>query len=239
MRVEHLAIDGSVVSIEAEADLTSKATAAGWAIVPALMQSHPFTLYPPGHSAVMEESARAIPGIEVLSTEEYSLKGGTLRVGEIQLPGATGGEYQLTVAAWEGASGCLHTSIIGANRSLLVEVFDTLRFSERGRGLAVDSPVVAQPRAPEVIKEVPELGILRIRPAVANELERVPKNRGFVADHGELFRLSEASRDLLFVSTSTVVAVKPRSRTQTADFLDAARRMKIEWTPRSQPSSRN
>jgi hypothetical protein len=238
MRVEHLAIDGSVVSIEAEADLTSKATAAGWAIVPALMQSHPFTLYPPGHSAVMEESARAIPGIKILSTEEYSLKGGKLRVGEIQLPAATGGEYQLTVGAWEGA-GCLHTSLIGANRSLLVEVFDTVRFSQRGRGLALDSPVLAEPRAPEVIKEVPEIGILRIRPAVPNELERVPKNRGFAADHGELFRLSEASRDLLFVSTSTVVSVKPRERTQTAAFLEAARRIKIEWTPRSQTPSRN
>src|ERR1051326_8522529 len=97
MRVEHLAIDGSVVSIEAEADLTSKATAAGWAIVPALMQSHPFTLYPPGHSAVMEESARAIPGIEVLSTEEYSLKGGTLRVGGFRLHALPGAEYQLIV----------------------------------------------------------------------------------------------------------------------------------------------
>jgi hypothetical protein len=239
MRVEHLAIDGSVVSIEAEADLTYKATAAGWAIVPALMQSHPFTVYPPGHSAVMEESARAIPGIEILSTEEYSLKGGKLRVGEIQLPAATGGEYQLTVGAWEGASGCLHTSIIGANRSLLVEVFDTLRFRQRSRGLALDSPVVAQPRAPEVIKEVPEIGILRIRPAVPNELERVPKSRGFVADHGELFRLSQTSRDLLFVSSSTVVAVKSRLRIQTAEFLEAARHMKIEWTPRSQTASRN
>jgi hypothetical protein len=239
MRVEHLAIDGSVVAIEAEADLTTKATATGWAIVPALMQAHPFTLYPPGHSTVMEESARNIPGIQILSQEEYSLKNGKLRVGEIQLPAATGGEYQLTVGAWEGTSGCLHTSIIGANRSLLIEVFDTLRFSPRGRGLAIDSPVVAQPRPPEVVKQVPEIGILRIRPAIASELERVPKSRGFMADHGELFRLSQASQDLLFVSASTVVAVKPPTQTPAAQFLEAARRIKVEWTPRGQTASPN
>lgn len=237
MRVEHLAIDGSVVSIEAEGDLTSKATAAGWAVVPALMQSHPFTLYPPGHSALMEKSAKHIKGLKVLSKEEYSMKGGKLRVGEIQLPGATGGEYQLTVGAWEGTSGCLHTSIVGASSALLVEVFDTLRFSSRSRGLAIDSPVVAQPRPPEVIKQVPEIGILRIRPAVSSELERVPKSHGFMADHGELFRLSPDSQDLVFVSASTVVAVTPPARSTSAQFLEATRRMKVEWTPRGSAST--
>jgi hypothetical protein len=245
MRVEHLAIDGSVVAIEAEADLTSKATAAGWAVVPALMQAHPFTIYPAGQSKVMEETLRGVHGIKILATEEYSLKKGKLRVGEVELPAATGGEYQLTVGAWEGSGGCLHTSILGANRSLLVEVFDTLHFSNRSRGLAIDSPVVAQPRPPEVIKEVPEIGLLRIRPAVSSELERVPKSRGFMADHGELFRLSGESQDLLFVSPSTVVAIKPLPRApgaraaQTTQVLEATRRIKVEWTPRGQTASTN
>jgi len=231
MKVQHLAIDGSVVSIEAQADLAAKATAAGWAIVPALMQAHPFTIYPPGHSKVMEESAKHIPGIKILSREEYSLKGGQLRVGEIELPAVTGGTYQLTVGAWEGSSGCLHTSIVGSNRALLVEVFDTVRFSETSRGLAIDSPVVAQPRAPEVIKQVPEMGILRIRPAIPSELERVPKSRGFITNHGELFRLSQDSQDLLFVSASTVVDVKLLPQNQASQVLDAARQIRVEWTP--------
>jgi hypothetical protein len=229
MKVEHLAIDGSVVSIEADADLGAKATAAGWAMVPALMQAHPFTIYPPGHSKVMEESARNLPGLKILSREEYSLKGGKLRVGEIELPAVTGGEYQLTVGAWEGSSGCLHTAIVAANRALLVEVFDTIRFTESGRGLAIDSPVVAQPRAPEVIKHVPEIGILRIRPAIPSELERVPKSRGFMTTHGELFRLSQDSHDLLFVSASTIVDLKPLPQNQPTQVLNAARQIRVEW----------
>ena len=231
MKVEHLAIDGSVVSIEAEADLGTKATAAGWAMVPALMQAHPFTIYPPGHSKVMEESAKNIPGLKVLSREEYSLKGGKLRVGEIELPAVTGGTYQLTVGAWEGSSGCLHTAIVGANRALLVEVFDTIRFNQTSRGLALDSPVVAQPRAPEVIKQVPEIGILRIRPAIPSELERVPKSRGFITNHGELFRLSQDSKNLLFVSSSTVVDVTPSPQRQPTQVLDATRQIRVEWRP--------
>src|SRR2546427_9454392 len=104
MRVEHLAIDGSVVSIEAEADLTTKATATGWAIVPALMQAHPFTIYPPGHSAVMEQTVRSsVPSLEILFIEEYALKNGNLRVAEVQGPAATGGTNQITVGAWEGS----------------------------------------------------------------------------------------------------------------------------------------
>lgn len=58
MRVEHLAIDGATVSIEADAHLSTQATAAGWAIVPSLMRAHPFVAYPPGHSETVEKMVR-------------------------------------------------------------------------------------------------------------------------------------------------------------------------------------
>jgi hypothetical protein len=234
VRVDHLAIDGSVVSIEADADLTTKTTATGWAIVPSLMQPHPFTIYPAGHSALMEQVARStVPSLEILSTNEHSLKNGKLRVAELQLPASTGGKYLLTVGVWEGAVGCLKTSMIGAESSRLVEVFDTLRFSERSRGLIIDSPVVAQPRAPEVIKEIVGIGILDIRPAISSELERVPKSRGFQTDHGELFRIRNEGYALLFVSNSTVVTVHPVPTSEPTQVLGIAQRLRVEWSPRS------
>ena len=52
-----------------------------------------------------------------------------------------------------------------------------LHFREHARGLAIDSPVTRQPRVPgEVIKEIPELGVLSVRPAISSELERIPKH---------------------------------------------------------------
>jgi hypothetical protein len=237
MRVEHLAIDGSIIQIEAEADLSTKATAAGWAVVPSLMQAHPFTVFPAGHSSVMEESIQGIPEIRIQPIEEYAIKNGRLRVAEVESPNATGGRTQVTVGAWEGAAGCLHTALYGFDRSRLIEIFDTLQFSERSLGLAIDSRVVAQPRAPELIKEIPEVGILRIRPATSGELERVPKSRGLLTDHGEFFRASQQSRDLLFVSGSTVTAIKTTSQREPAQVLSTVGKLRIEWSPRGATSS--
>ena len=216
MRVEHLAIDGAIVSIEAEADLsTTRSTAAGWAIVPSLMRAHPFVSYPPGHSERVEKMVREnVPDVSVRWTEDYSLKGGRLRVAEITMPTATGGKRNITVGAWEGRRGCLTTSLTGSERERLVEVFDTLRFSERSGGVVIDAPSTPRPREPEVLKEVPRLGVLNIRPAIASTLERVPRAKGRVTNHGELFRFRQSSNALLFVSPSAVVRIDPLQREQ-------------------------
>lgn len=215
MRVEHMAIDGSIVSIEADAELSTQATASGWAIVPSLMRAHPFVAYPPGHSERVEKMVREnITDVNIRWTEEYSVKGGRLRVAEIVLPTATGGKRNLTVGAWEGRRGCLTTSLRGSERDRLVEVFDTLKFSERAKGIAIDSPITPRPREPEVFKEIPRLGVLNIRPAIASTLERVPKTKGRVTNHGELFRFRQSSNALLFVSPSAVVRIDPLQKAQ-------------------------
>jgi hypothetical protein len=232
MRVEHLSIDGSVVSVEADADLGSGATAAGWAVVPPLMRAHPFTIHPAGHSELVERAVRgSFPELKVQPTEQFALKGGQLRVAEVQLSTPTENTRTVTVGAWEGRTGCLVTSLVGSVRDLLVEVFDTLRFSERGRGLAIDSPVTATPREPEVVKEVPGLGVLSIRPAIASVLERIPRARGRVVDHGELFRVRASSDVLAFVAPSAVVEVRPLPDADTRQMLAIAAGLRVEWSP--------
>jgi len=234
MRVEHLAIDGSVVAIEADADVSSGATAAGWAIVPSLMRAHPFTISPAGHSARVERHVRAQFGntIRISQTQEFSLKNGKLRVAQVDMPTPAGGTRSLVVGGWEGSTGCLSTSLARASVAQLVEAFDTLAFSESRQGVFIDSPVVTQPRPPELIKEIPRLGVLSIRPAIAAELERVPKARGFLIQNGELFRHHAASSSLLFVSKTSVVAFQPQGDPDGADFLPVARSLRVEWTPR-------
>jgi hypothetical protein len=234
MRVEHLAIDGSVVTVEADADLTTGATATGWAVVPSLMRPYPFAIQPPRHSFIVEEAIRsAIPSVEILSMHSYALKDGELRLAEVRLPTATNGTRELTVGAWEGAAGCLSTSLVGLERDQLVEVFDTLQFSEHRGGLAIDSPVTPRPRTPEVLKEVPGLGLLDIRPGIAAELERVPRARGQVTRHGEVFRPRSTSDALLFVGHSTVVRIKPLPDADPRLMLAIAQELRVEWSPRS------
>lgn len=232
MRVEHLSIDGSVISIEADADLGTGATAAGWAIVPALMRTHPFTIHPAGHSTTVERNVRErFPELTIGASEEYSLKGGQLRLGEVELAAASGSTRTLTVGAWEGSAGCLVTSLVGSARERLVEMFDTLRFSEKRRGLAIDSPITLTPREPEVIKDVPGLGLLTIRPAVASVLQRIPRARGRAVDHGELFRVRASSNALAFVASSAVVHVRPPDDIDTRGMLAIASGLRVEWSP--------
>jgi hypothetical protein len=208
MRVEHLAIDGSVVSIEADADLSTQHTATGWAIVPSLGRAHPFAIYPAGHSDTVEDMVRTnFPDITIQSVEDYSLKKGRLRVAEVTMPTATQSKRTLMVGAWEGKRGCLTTSVVGSQRHRLVEMFDTLQFRESSKGLMIESPITPRPREPEVIKEIPKLGILGIRPAIPSTLEQVPRASGFATPSGELFRFRKTSNTLLFVGNSAVVRI--------------------------------
>lgn len=230
-RVEHLAIDGSVVSIEADADVRTGATATGWAIVPSLMRTHPFTISPAGHSGVIEDAVRGSAGdVAIGDAADYSVKGGRLRIVEVTLPTATGGERTLTVGAWEGERGCLTTSLIGSQTERLVEIFDTLAFTERARGLMIDSPVTTRPREPEVVTEVPGMGVLGIRPAISSVLGGIPRARGHRTQHGELFRIRATSDALTLVTSSAVTAIQPLAESSPDELMDLAESLQVEWS---------
>lgn len=198
------------------------------------MKSHPFTVYPAGHVRSLEATVLSVvPGLRVGAREEYALKGGTLHIAEVEAPEPDGGVSSLTFGAWEGNERCLVTSLAGADKTELAAIFDTLDFSESGRGFAIDSPVLPVPRPPEVFKEIPGLGVLGIRPAIPSQLERVPQARGFATERGELFRLRAERKALLFVSRSAVVDISPGPEASTERMLGVAASLSVEWTPRA------
>ena len=94
-----------------------------------------------------------------------------------------------------------------------------------------------KPRSPEVIKEVPHVGIIAVRPATSLELERVPRDRGHQIANGELFRISERSSALLFVSRTAIASITPVIRRGTTavggDLLSSVRDLRIEWKPQA------
>lgn len=237
MEARHLAIDGSIVSIEADAELDSPVSGTGWAMVPSMMQSHPFTVYPAGHSKVMERAVREnFPDLDLGSAEELSLKGGTLRVGEVELPRKSD-RRRLTVAAWEGRGGCLTSSLAGDGRDRLVEAFDTLQFTDSERGVSIDSPMALWPRPPELVQEIPGLGVMAIRPAVASELERIPRAEGRATRGGELFRVSSDGNAMLLLGKAAVVRIQPRADAEIERLSDVVDGLRVEWTPRATPRS--
>lgn len=250
MRVEHLAIDGSLVTIEGEADLKAAVSASGWAIVPSLLRSQPFSTHPAGYSQIVERTVTSgVPGLKVQSQEEFSIRNGRLRVAEVELPTPAKATRQLTIAAWEGRTACLTSSFVGHDKNRLVRVFETLQFEETSDGIVIDSPVLPTPRPPEVIKEIPELGVMSIRPAISRELQRVPKARGLSIAAGELFRFRQGSRAVMLVTQSAVAVITPipaGARTQPAPRQEAdtgsrasgdvelrmLQTLRVEWRPR-------
>lgn len=233
MHIEHLALDGSVVSVQADADLSRSTTRTGWAIVPSLMQSHPFTGHHQGYAAMVEETVREnLPDVEIEDVDTFSVKDGELRVARVTMPTATGPKRSLTVAAWEGDGGSLTTSLVGHDSRRIVEVFDTLSFRVRRQNVVIDSPVVAQPRVPEVAQHIPGLGVLAIRPAVASELEQFPRSRGHVTRHGELFRFRAASNALALVGPSAVARIDPFPDADPDEIMHLGEDLRVEWTPR-------
>ena len=134
------------------------------------------------------------------------------------------------MGGWESRSGCLSTSLVGWVRDRFVEVFDTLRFTDRGRGITIESQVVAQPREPEVVKEVPGLGLLSVRPAVSAVLQRVPRSTGARTPRGELFRVSADRRELMYVSRTAVVTISPMRDVPSDRLTELAESLGVEWT---------
>ena len=233
MEYVHHAIDGSVVTVSTEAQVRpGPVTNSGWAVSPTLMRSHPFTAYPAGHSHTMERAVREnFPDVRFLSEEEVSLKGGTLRVGAVEVP-RRGGPQRLTVGAWEAEHGCLTTSLTDERETALIEVFDTLRFHDGERGVVIDSPVMSRPRAPELAQDVAGLGVMTVRPAIATELERVPRDAGRRTRSGEVWRSRAESRALLFVGRTSVVRIQPGDEIADDEVADAVETLEVEWAPR-------
>jgi len=233
MQVRHLAIDGSIVSLEADSfDLSLPVTATGWAVVPVLAQAHPFSTHPSGYASLLEAAAREVGNIEMQSDDEYALKGGTLRVVTVESQTSVGTTRQLAVGAWDDGKGCLTTSLVSATAERVAAVFDSLEFSSRELGVAIDGRVTARPRAPEVIKEIPGVGVTSIRPVTSDELRRLPRSAGARTAGGEAFRIKVESDAVVVLTETSIVDVMPVEGSDRDEVTAFVGELRIDWASR-------
>lgn len=234
MRVQHLSIDGSVITLESDrADLSQPVSTTGWVLIPALLRSHPVTVRPPGYRQVIEELARHVEGVELGDQDEVNIADGSLRAGVVRVPVQGGGARTMTVGYWEGDNASMSTSIPGREIPRMIEIFESLRIQRSRLGTRLGAPVVATPRPPVVVKAVPRIGVLAIRPAVAAVLEQIPRSSGLPTPHGELFRPRAEARGLLLVSASNVVSFTPDRESASDEILDMLGELRVEWTLRA------
>jgi hypothetical protein len=226
----HAALDGSEVTITVDADLSRPMTAFGFVCPRGMRSPQPLNVFPPGKSERVLETVRSShPEIEYTLLGDVDVKGGVLRMARVRRPVATGGHRELTYGVWEGSKASITTSV-RSDRSAMEDLFDRLEFHEVETGVAVESPVDESVRPLRCLKEVGE-ALLEIRPLSALVTRSLPRSAGRPVAHGEMFRRTTGSRDVLVVTSTAAVYAAPLRGTAD-EHVDLAADIAVSWRPR-------
>lgn len=224
--VRHSALDGSIVSFAAATDLSLPMTAFGFVRPAGWEAAQPLNVFPPGKSErVLATVAEAHPEVEYTRLGETDLNGGVLRMAEVRRPVVTGGDRRFVYAIWEGSTASITTSVRG-DSATMEDLFDRLEFHETSTGVVVDSPVDESIRPLRCLKEVGST-LLEVRPLSPQVARSLPRAPGYQVAHGEMFRRTVMSRDVLLVTpTAAVFAVPLRSADEHVELISE---MAVSW----------
>jgi hypothetical protein len=228
--VKHGALDGSEVTVSADADLSRPMTAFGFVRPRGSRSPQPLNVFPPGKSErVLATVRRSHPEIEYTLLGDVDVKGGTLRMARVRRPVATGGHRELTYAVWEGSNASITTSV-RADRGAMEDLFDRLEFHEVETGVAIDSPVDESVRPMRCLKEIGP-ALLEVRPLSPLVTRSLPRGQGRAVANGEMFRRTAASRDVLVVMPTAAVYAAPL-RSNTNEHVELAASLAVRWRAR-------
>jgi hypothetical protein len=147
--------------------------------------------------------------------DEFSLPNGRLRTVRVtDYDKRSGLEDQLLAVVWEGKRFSLFVPMYNAKPADAVHLFQLLGVTEHTDGLTVASrnpkrAGIAEPA--EMVKEVPDLGLLQMTALNKTTARRLPSWRGAKLPHGELFRdtLDDDSTYFVLATPSAMVTVLP------------------------------
>jgi hypothetical protein len=223
---QHAALDGSRVSFTAEADLSTPMTAFGFVRPRGWRRSQPLNVFPAGKSERMLAALpEAHPEIEYTLLGEVETKGGVLRKARVRRPVVTGGHREFIYGVWEGSVASITTSVRG-DESDMEDLFERLRFREIATGVAVESPVDETIRPLRCLKEVGAT-LLEVRPLSRQVTRTLPRQPGHRVENGEVFRRTEASRDVLLVTPTAAVYASPLGRSD--EHVELAASISVTW----------
>lgn len=166
--------------------------------------------------------------------EEYRIAGGgTLRLGTASGVDARV-QYTVTVAAWEGERYSLYTFAYNASSADLLALLNRVRLTESAEGVTL---VPRQPASTPIasvylLKEVPTLGLLSIRPLDRDLVRHLPAWRGQQVTGGELFIYQDDpdERGFVLVNETTHTHVIPDPGRDLNALLPALAELQVDWT---------
>ena len=226
----HVALDGSVVTLSADAEMSSPMTAFGFVRPRGMRSPQPLNIFPPGKSErLLADAPTAFADVDYEVIGEADVHGGVLRMARIRRPTATGGSRELTYGIWEGSTGSISTSVRG-DRAAMEDLFGRLRFREVDAGIAVDSPVDESIRPLRCLKQVGP-ALVEVRPLTTTVRRSLPRAAGRQVPAGEMYRRTETGRDVLVVTETAAVYVAPTGGTD--EHVDVAADLSVTWGPRA------
>lgn len=226
----HVALDGSVVTLSADAEMSSPMTAFGFVRPRGMRTPQPLNIFPPGKSErLLADAPTAFADVDYEVLGEADVHGGVLRMARIRRPTATGGSRELTYGIWEGSTGSISTSVRG-DRAAMEDLFGRLRFREVDTGIAVDSPVDESIRPLRCLKQVGP-ALVEVRPLTTTVRSSLPRAAGRQVPAGEMYRRTETGRDVLVVTETAAVYVAPTGGTD--EHVDVAADLSVTWGPRA------
>jgi hypothetical protein len=157
---------------------------------------------------------------------ERPWRDGVLRVADVSHQTPLGVRRRLALAFFEHTRACLAMARAGRGIDEAEQLFDLLPLDTAPGGVSVRLPVVADVRPPAALTYIPRLGQLVINPLTAPVLRQLPARPGRRVAHGELYRASEASRAVLFITDTCRVLITPEPRS--VDLALAAQ-LAVEW----------
>lgn len=222
--ITHLAIDAGRVTITSGADLRATATSAGRYSIDGIVRE--VTTQPAGFFTVLVGAEGLEP------TEEYQYRGGTLRLGRAEHPDAVSGTHRVdTTAVWESGAVSMAITTNDLTTEALLAVLDRFDLQPAPEGLAVlPGAGVTWYDAPQLVKELPGIGLLEVVPLSNETAGALPSWPGTPAAGGELYRdeLAPGTPYLVLVTETARVNVLPDTGAIEAATAGAADLL-VEW----------
>jgi hypothetical protein len=231
VRATHLAIDGSTVTIDART-FNPKFHASSVGV---------YTIN--GHwqeltTSYRDFGAAVAADLGLSLTESYLLQGGRLRLGttSVYFPDMGKGVSQtdlLHLAVWEGRRFSVHTHLYNGKAHDLIDVFDRFDISEDAAGIRLEPREpshVTFAKEPALLRQVPHIGVLQVRPMTPRVARLVPSWRGTAVTGGELFVGRRAGNlHLVLVGNRSHTLIMRHGEECGHEDLSQIRRMTVDW----------
>jgi hypothetical protein len=213
----HRTLDGRRIVLTGDLDLSQRVTAVARIRSPRFYNEISST----GREGGVRWSTLLF-GIEHIS-EEFSLSGGTLRIGHGQVRDTSLDHLQpnaserlvanVMVALWEGKSHSVFTHFYDATSKDAIEFFDAFSMAEDDDGVSVSPRAdrrVEFAEEPILIKPVPPIGLFYVSGLTTRTARRLPRWQGTRLGSGELFRDETAGQPyFVFVTSTAQVTIMP------------------------------